>query len=123
MNRIMTFPKNINLYQVVTVIFLVVALLLLQAFGYTQSLLAEAKPLTPEVEHYQVAPEDTNTQGLAGAKEKIQGLADNVVEKLNLNQPIAPSTKKFFHQVEDTVENAIGTGTENYQQPKAGNNK
>lgn len=66
---------------------------------------AIAKPLTPEAKYYEVPrPErPLATDAENGASDVL----DNIREKLNLDQPIAPSTKKFIESVKNNVEEAV----------------
>ena len=59
---------------------------------------AIATPLTPEATSYEVARPDR--QPTSDTEKDTSGVLDNIREKLNLDQPIAPSTKKLiFHFV------------------------
>lgn len=40
-------------------------------------------------------------------QEGLKGVADNVREKLNLDQPIYPGTKEFINDVKDKVEDTV----------------
>ena len=66
---------------------------------------AIATPLTPEAKSYEVArPARSLTTDIEkGGNDAV----DNIREKLNLDQPIAPSTKKFIESVKDNVGEAV----------------
>ncbi|MEG3851263.1 hypothetical protein QT971_31680 [Microcoleus sp. herbarium19] len=66
---------------------------------------AIAKPLTPEAESYEVARPDR--QPTSEIEKDTKGAVDNIREKLNLDQPIAPSTKKFIESVKTNVGEAV----------------
>ena len=59
---------------------------------------AIATPVTPEATSYEVALPDR--QPPSDTENEAKGVLDNIREKLNLDQPIGPSTKKLiFHFV------------------------
>ncbi|NJN86621.1 MAG: hypothetical protein HC881_10300 [Leptolyngbyaceae cyanobacterium SL_7_1] len=41
------------------------------------------------------------------AQEGLENTADNVREKLNLDQPIAPETKRFIRDARENIESAV----------------
>ncbi|HEY9848080.1 MAG TPA: hypothetical protein V6D28_01375 [Leptolyngbyaceae cyanobacterium] len=88
--------------------------LLIYSFSYGQ-LPAQAKALTPEAEYYRVEPDYAGKQMFDNAKQKAKDITDNIVEKLNLDEPSPPSTKQFFERVEDQIRNVNGT-QEGYSQ-------
>lgn len=91
---------------------------------------AQAASLTPEASRYQIDRGDSkiqiNTPGIKSsaqtdavnktdteaesenlfeaAKQKLEETKDTVVEKLNLNEPLPPSTKLFIEQVKDQLD-------------------
>ncbi len=67
---------------------------------------AIAKPLTPEAEYYDVARPDDRPLTTDVEKEASDAV-DNIREKLNFDQPIAPSTKKFIESVKNNAEEAV----------------
>lgn len=71
---------------------------------------AIATPLTPEANSYEVARPDR--QPTSDTEKDATGVLDNIREKLNLDQPIAPSTKKFIESVKDNVGEAVTPGQE-----------
>jgi hypothetical protein len=66
---------------------------------------AIATLLTPEAKSYEVARPDRplTTDIEKGANDGV----DNIREKLNLDQPIAPSTKRFIESVKNNVGEAV----------------
>ncbi|MEG4067321.1 hypothetical protein QUA42_08190 [Microcoleus sp. Pol11C2] len=66
---------------------------------------AIATPLTPEAKSYDVARPDrpVTTDIEKGGNDAV----DNIREKLNLDQPIAPSTKRFIESVKSNVGEAV----------------
>jgi hypothetical protein len=71
---------------------------------------AIATPLTPEATSYEVASPDR--QPTSDTEKDAKGVLDNIREKLNLDQPIAPSTKKFIESVKDNVGEAVAPARE-----------
>ena len=66
---------------------------------------AIATPLTPEATSYEVARPDR--QPTSDTEKDASGVLDNITEKLNLDQPIAPSTKRFIESVKNNVGEAV----------------
>lgn len=80
---------------------------------------------TPEGAYYKAVPDDTvntsNKNLFEKAAESLKETAENVKEKLNLDEPVPESTKEFLRsteeRVEDTVEPITGTKKGYYQTP------
>ena len=66
---------------------------------------AFATPLTPETKSYEIAR--PARQPTSDTEKDATGVLDNIREKLNLDQPIAPSTKRFIESVKDNVGEAV----------------
>ena len=66
---------------------------------------AIATPLTPEAKSYEVARPDR--QPTRDIEKDARGVVDNITEKLHLDQPIAPSTKRFIESVKNNVGEAV----------------
>lgn len=118
MNRIISWLPNFNLHKILTVFLVGIAFWVMQAFSYNNHLQAQAKPLTPEASAYEVDKSDTelikDDNDLVGQSQRnLKDTADNVREKLNLDQPIYPGTKKFLNDVQDSVEDATKAVTGN----------
>ncbi|NQE38162.1 hypothetical protein [Microcoleus asticus] len=71
---------------------------------------AIATPLTPEAKSYEIALPDR--QPTSDIEKDARGVVDNITEKLNLDQPIAPSTKRFIESVKNNVGEAVTPGRE-----------
>ncbi len=88
---------------------LIIAFLVTITF-WVNTALAQANTLTPEAKSYETdspAVVSTKTEGknfLETAKEKLEEAKEDVVEKLNLNEPLPESTKEFLNDTEKTVE-------------------
>jgi hypothetical protein len=118
MNRIISWLPNFNLHKILTVFLVGIAFLVMQAFSYGNQLQAQAKPLTPEASAYEVDKSDTelikNDNDLVGESQRnLKDTADNVREKLNLDQPIYPGTKEFLNDVQESVKDATKALTGN----------
>jgi hypothetical protein len=115
MNQLISWLQNIR--ALFTVFFVVITLLMSTAFSNGNSLAAQAKPLTPEATSYQIDRTDTeNTQEQDGipndqliekSQQKLKSAADNIREKLNLDQPIYPPTKEFLNTVQDKAQETV----------------
>ena len=66
---------------------------------------AFATHLTPEAKSYEIALPDL--QPTSDIENDVRGVVDNIREKLNLDQPIAPSTKRFIESVKNNVGEAV----------------
>ena len=71
---------------------------------------AIATPLTPEAKSYEIPLSDR--QPTSDIEKDTRGVLDNIREKLNLDQPIAPSTKKFIESVKENVGEAVAPARE-----------
>lgn len=120
MKRVIDWLRGTTLRVLLAIFLVSITFLISTAFGYSNSLQAQAQVLTPEATEYKVdspdspfQPEAQDTKGnlresgnnlVEGAKKKTQSTGDNIREKLNLDQPIYPGTKKFAEQVKDKAE-------------------
>ena len=136
MNQIIGRLQTLKLPKFITVFLVAFAFLVIPAFCYNQSILAQAEPLTPETTQYQVnskdSPfrdneqekvnqifEDTKKPQAASettkeigenlnkapkaAKRSLGGVAENIKEKLNLDQPLYPGTKEVLDDAAKAV--------------------
>jgi len=71
---------------------------------------AIATPLAAEAKSYEIPLSDR--QPTSDTEKDARGVLDNIREKLNLDQPIAPSTKKFIESVKDNVGEAVAPARE-----------
>jgi len=134
MNRVISWPQSIRLRQIVTVFLVGLTFVISIAFDqYGNELQAQAEPVTPEANRYQVDRTDSQIRLDAGnVKEKAQDKAKNLVEdtkqttknakentrdagknlvqnireKLNLDESIDPETKQTFEQLQDKTSEA-----------------
>ncbi len=91
---------------------LIIAFLVTITF-WVNTAVAQADTLTPEAKSYQTdSPAVVSKAKSKGnnffetAKEKLEEAKEDVVEKLNLNEPLPESTKEFLNDTEKTVEKA-----------------
>jgi hypothetical protein len=97
MSRITSLFRTIKLRQILAVVLVGLTVWGSAAFGqFTAS--AQAAPMTPEAQEYQVNQDNQTDDN--GILESLKGTAENVRDKLNLDQPLPESTKKFFKQVQ-----------------------
>ncbi|MDB9373138.1 hypothetical protein [Nodularia sphaerocarpa] len=126
MKRVFSWVKNILLRQIIIVFLIGVAFFSFQLFNYGNDLmLAKADTVkTPEGIYYKGTPDNNalmkNDSPLDNAQKNLKETAENVREKLNLDQPTPKATKEFLDsvqtQVEDTVEPITGTRHGYYQE-------
>lgn len=107
--------KTFNLRKLIVLCVATITLFLGQFFNSGNSLLAQSPGITPEGDYYQVEPEYTGKGPVTSVKETLKNATENIVEKLNLNEPLPPSTKKFINQVEDSVGGTVEPITGNQE--------
>jgi hypothetical protein len=96
MNRVFGWLQTMQLRQAITACFLGLILFVSAALGQFTTPSAIAATTTPEASSYQVKPE----QGKESGNNPLQNAAETVKEKLNLDEPLPPSTKTFIKQVQ-----------------------
>ena len=111
MNHLSSWMKNI-LRQTVIVFLIGLTFLGVQAFSYGNAMLvAQAETVkTPEGIYYKGTPDESeirNDQQLHNVQNNLKGAADNIREKLNLDEPVPQSTKKFLKSTERKVEREV----------------
>jgi hypothetical protein len=132
MNRIFSWVQNFLMRQVVILLLVGFSFFSLQVVNSSNMLVASAETVTsPEGVYYKGTPDksinkninnhtDGNKLGENG-KSSLKEAADNVREKLNLDEPLPRSTKEFLKSTEERVEKVVEpvTGTRNgyYQIP------
>jgi predicted PurR-regulated permease PerM len=120
MNQVISWLQNMRLRQIVTVFLATVAFLVIPALGYSQSLQAQAKPLTVDTNSYQVdsatvkriqqKAEDLGDSperpiGDTGLK-NIRKLGENIPETINFNARQKQDADGVVGNVKDQVEGA-----------------
>jgi hypothetical protein len=116
----------ISRFRKIMVVFLVGFMFLLgQAFSYTPVAQADNTVTTPEGIYYKGTPDQNsgigNDNQIRNAQSKLKGAADNVREKLNLNEETPRATKEFIEDAKSRVGEAIepmtGSREGYYQNP------
>ncbi|MFB2976655.1 hypothetical protein [Microseira sp. BLCC-F43] len=99
---------------------IIAGFMLAVALFFSCDQIAVAKALTPEAESYQVEPNYAGKRMVETIKDKIEAATENVVEKLNLNEPLPESTKEFLSDVESKVDETVEpiTGNQGYYKEK-----
>jgi len=120
MKQVNSLLQNLSLRKILTVFLVGVTVFVIQAFGFNNASPALAEAVTPEATSYQVERVETkNIKSDNGLIEKVKEAADNVREKLNLDEPIDPGTKDFLNsaqeKVEDVVKPITGKGKGSFQ--------
>jgi hypothetical protein len=117
--------QNILLRQILMVFLIASMFLGFISYGNTIAV-AQADVKTPEGIYYKGTPDSTNDsirndRQVKNAQSNLKGAVDNVREKLNLDEPIPQSTKRFFksaeRRTERTVEPLVKTPEGYYQAP------
>jgi hypothetical protein len=107
MNRLISGLRNMHIRQIVVVFLVGFMFLLGQAFSYTN--IAQADVKTPEGTYYKRIPDSQgeirNDTQIKSSENKLKSLADNVRNKLNLNEKTPQATKEFFDSTKDRAEN------------------
>ncbi|OCQ89880.1 hypothetical protein BCD64_18220 [Nostoc sp. MBR 210] len=99
--------QMISRLRQIMVIFLVGFMFLLgQAFSFVN--VAQADVTTPEGTYYKGVPEGQNDNQIRDAQSKLKGTADNIREKLNLDEDTPRATKEFLKDAKDRVGEAVG---------------
>lgn len=135
MNRVISLLQKMRLRQIVTIFLVVLTFLVSTAFDvHGNQLQAQAEPVTPEATKYKTDSGDdqisikqerikenaeksaklladegkqVKNQAVESTQDSGKNLFDNIREKLNLDEPIDPGTKKAVEQLEDTASEAV----------------
>ncbi|MBE9005589.1 hypothetical protein IQ259_11160 [Fortiea sp. LEGE XX443] len=111
-------------FRKIMVVFLVGFMFLLgQAFSFVN--VAQADVVTPEGRYYKGTPDQQtdirNDNQIRNAQNKLRDTADNVREKLNLDEETPRATKEFRDSLRNKVENRYDRANESregyYQNP------
>lgn len=128
MKRLISRLQNIQLRQILIVLLVTITFLVSTAFDiHGNQLQAQAEPVTPEATKYKVESQaetkverikenaeksaklladegkQVTNRAAESAKDPNKNIFDAVKEKLNLDEPIDPGTKKAVRQLEDKV--------------------
>jgi hypothetical protein len=120
MNRVISSLRNIRISQILVVFLVGFMFLLGQAFSDVN--IAQADVKTPEGTYYKGIPDElSNRQVEENTGNRLKGAADNIREKLNLDEDTPRSTKEFLkstkNKVEETLQPSSGQKEGYYQNP------
>jgi Asp-tRNA(Asn)/Glu-tRNA(Gln) amidotransferase B subunit len=108
MKQVNSLLQNLSLRKILTVFLVGFTVFVIRAVGFSNASPALAEAVTPEATSYQVERVETkNIKSDNGLIEKVKEAADNVREKLNLDEPIDPGTKDFLNSTQERVEDAV----------------
>ncbi|KZL47755.1 MULTISPECIES: hypothetical protein [Cyanophyceae] len=124
MKRVFSWLQNILLRQIFIVFLIGVTFFSFQIFNYGNDIAKADTVKTPEGIYYKGTPDNNapirNDQQVKNAQKNLKETAENVREKLNLDEPTPKATKEFLDsvqtQVEETVEPITGTRHGYYQE-------
>ncbi len=118
MNQVISRLRNIRLSQILVVFLAGFMFLLGQAFSYVD--VAQADVKTPEGTYYKGIPDELretrNDSRIRDAQNPLKGTADNIREKLNLDEKTPRATKEFF----DPAKNRAGDKASSYGADREG---
>jgi hypothetical protein len=105
MNRLISWLR-----QTLIIFLVAISVFVFQDFGYGR--LAQAEPVTPEARSYQAAGDRTtqierDNQFVEKPISNLKEAAENIKEKLNLDEPIDPGTKEFFNSTKEKAAKAV----------------
>ncbi|MEH2160920.1 MAG: hypothetical protein V7K38_07695 [Nostoc sp.] len=115
MNRVISWLRNIRISQIIVVFLVGFMFLLGQAFSDIN--VAQADVKTPEGTYYKGIPdgqgEIRNDTQTTKTQNPLKEAADNIREKLNLDEETPRSTKEFLKSTKNTVGDKVQplTGT------------
>ncbi|MCC5647189.1 hypothetical protein LC607_30625 [Nostoc sp. CHAB 5824] len=119
MNRVISWLRNIRISQIIVVFLVGFMFLLGQAFSDIN--VAQADVKTPEGTYYKGIPDEQNDAQFENTGNKLKSAADNIRQKLNLDEDTPRSTKEFLkstkNKVEETVKPLAGQKEGYYQNP------
>lgn len=119
MNRVISWLRNIRISQIIVVFLVGFMFLLGQAFSDIN--VAQADVKTPEGTYYKGIPDGQDDAQLKNTGNKLKSAADNIRQKLNLDEDTPRATKDFLkstkNKVEETVKPLAGQKEGYYQNP------
>ncbi|QLE59115.1 hypothetical protein [Nostoc sp. TCL26-01] len=124
MNRLIPWIQNVLLRQILIVCVIATTFFVSQSFTYNQAIVAQADTVkTPEGIYYKGTPDQniTSDNQVRKAQNRLKETAENVREKLNLDEETPRATKEYKkfvqRKVDRTVEPFTGKEGGYYQQP------
>lgn len=131
MKRVNSWLQSIKIKQIITVFLVGLTFLIGSVFDLHGQLQAQAEPVTPEATQYKVDSGESEAEMKAdrikenaeksaklledeginiknrAAETKGKNLFENVKDKLNLDEPIDPGTKKAGEQLKEAAEDVV----------------
>lgn len=132
MNCVISRLQSIKIKQIITVFIVGLTFLISSAFDINGNLLqAQAEPVTPEATQYKVDSNESEAEIKANrikenaeksaklledeginiknraAEDKGKNIFETVKDKLNLDEPIDPGTKKAGEQLKEAAEDVV----------------
>ncbi|MEA5622090.1 hypothetical protein [Nostoc sp. UHCC 0251] len=105
MNRVTSWLRNIRISQILVVFLVGFMFLLGQAFSYVS--VAQADVITPEGTYYKGIPDEQgeirNDTQTTNSQNPLKQAADNIREKLNLDEETPRATKEFLNSTKNKV--------------------
>ncbi|MBD2563224.1 MULTISPECIES: hypothetical protein [Nostoc] len=105
MNRVTSWLRNIRISQILVVFLVGFMFLLGQAFSYVS--VAQADVITPEGTYYKGIPDQQgeirNDTQRTKSQNPLKEAADNIREKLNLDEETPRATKEFLNSTKNKV--------------------
>jgi hypothetical protein len=114
MNRVTSWLRNIRISQIVVVFLVGFMFLLGQAFTYVN--VAQADVKTPEGTYYKGVPDELgeikNDTQTTNSGNPLKSAADNIRQKLNLDEETPQATKDFLKSTKNAVGDKVQPLTE-----------
>ncbi len=128
MKSVISWFQNMLLRQVITIFFTAFAFLAMQFVGYSNLPIAQADTVKSSQGIYYKGVPDGNAEKFSQkgniveeAKDTLKNTAENIREKLNLDEPVPQSTKDFLkstqEKFDETVEPITTPENKYYQTP------
>ncbi|MBD2344677.1 hypothetical protein [Anabaena subtropica] len=126
MNRLISWIQNILLRQILVVFLVAATFFVGQSLIYGTAMIAQANTVqTPEGTYYKGTPNNEgirNDNQVRNAQNRLRNTADNVREKLNLDEETPRATKEFGKSVQRKIGKTVEPMTQSeggyYRQPE-----
>lgn len=111
-NSSSSLVRRLSLRQILTA-FVLGIVLLSSTYNDIQTVVQPLPPAAAtsfqvgDVSHSQLAQADDNSKDAVESQQKVKGAANNVREKLNLDQPLYPPTKEFLDSTQKSPQQAL----------------
>ncbi|MBE9215916.1 hypothetical protein IQ247_25185 [Plectonema cf. radiosum LEGE 06105] len=118
--KIVCWWQNFIIKRTDAVVLIGLILIFISVFSYP-NIAVQAATLTPEATEYNVPNPDSrinldNNNPIENIQQNLKYAADNVREKLNLDEPLPESTKDFLQSTEQKIDETVEpiTGKQKY---------